>query len=60
MLPVMIILGWLSFWVLVILGWIFNVIALAKIISDPITGIMVLRAIGVPFVPLGSILGWFV
>lgn len=39
-----------------VLGWLFNLIKLAD--SDVLTGMVVLRAIGVIVVPLGSVLGF--
>lgn len=38
-------------------GWVHNVIALAN--ADAISGMVVVRAIGVPVAPLGAILGYF-
>lgn len=39
-------------------GWIANIVKLAGSSFDPITGMVVLRAIGVFFAPLGAILGF--
>ena len=40
-----------------VIGWIFNIIDLAH--AHAITGMVILRAIGVFVAPLGAILGWF-
>lgn len=40
-------------------GWIANLVKLIGIIDGGITGMMILRAIGVFLVPLGAILGIF-
>lgn len=40
-------------------GWVANIFKLAGSTFDPITGIVVLRAIGVFVAPLGSVLGYF-
>lgn len=37
-------------------GWIANIIKMIEIISDPVTGILVLRAIGIFFTPLGVVM----
>lgn len=41
-----------------ILGWILNLVKLFGIVNDPINGMFILRCIGIPFAPLGSILGY--
>lgn len=41
-----------------ILGWVLNIIKLFGIANDPITGMFIFRCIGIPFAPLGSILGY--
>lgn len=38
------------------IGWVLNLIALASMTS--VTGLMILRVIGILIVPLGSILGY--
>lgn len=44
--------------VFAILGWIFNVLKLIGSNLDPVTGLDVLRIIGVVFPVLGAIVGW--
>jgi hypothetical protein len=39
-------------------GWIMNIVKLAGIVSEPLSGMMILRGIGVVLAPLGAILGW--
>jgi hypothetical protein len=39
-------------------GWIANIIKLASSTFDPITGILVLRGIGVFVAPLGAVMGF--
>ena len=39
-------------------GWVLNIVKLAGSTFDPITGILVLRAIGVFVAPLGAVLGF--
>lgn len=40
-------------------GWIWNIIKIIEIINDPITGMFIMRCIGIFFVPLGIIMGYF-
>lgn len=40
-------------------GWVMNIVKLFGADFDPITGEVVLRAIGVVFAPLGAVIGWF-
>lgn len=39
-------------------GWVLNVVQVIHLASAPITGIFVLKCIGIPVVPFGAILGW--
>lgn len=41
-------------------GWVLNIIELAGMSFEPITGLAVLRVIGVFIPPLGAVLGYFV
>jgi hypothetical protein len=49
----------LSVWFLAILGWVMNIFDIVEMVNDPITGMFILRCIGVFVAPLGSILGYF-
>lgn len=40
-------------------GWIMNVVAVVHTINLPITGMFILRAIGIVVGPLGGVLGYF-
>lgn len=44
--------------VLGIYGWIANIVALSGSTFDPISGLVVLRVIGIFLAPLGSVLGF--
>lgn len=46
-------------WLLSAYGWVANIIKLLSVVNDPVTGLEVLRAVGVLFVPLGVVLGFF-
>ena len=43
---------------LFIIGWILNIIDLIKMDIE-LTGVVILKIIGIFIVPLGSIMGWF-
>jgi hypothetical protein len=45
-------------WVLGAVGWVCNIITLAQSNFDHITGLILLRVIGVFVAPLGSVLGF--
>ena len=49
----------LTLWLAAIGGWIANIVKLIGMINDPVTGMMMLRAVGIFAAPLGAILGWF-
>ena len=42
-----------------IAGWIINLVAVVRTVDLPVTGMFVMRAIGVFVAPLGSFLGLF-
>lgn len=39
-------------------GWIANIVKVVWALSDPITGMLILRCVGIVFVPLGVVLGF--
>ena len=43
---------------LAVCGWIANIVKLCSSFSDPLTGMMIARGIGVIFAPLGVVLGY--
>jgi len=56
--------GILGFFIIVALllvalaGWVMNIIEIYNHVNEPVTGMFVLRLIGVVFAPLGMVLGW--
>lgn len=40
------------------IGWVLNIVAVAQSSFDPLTGIVVLRCIGIFVPPLGAVLGY--
>jgi len=45
--------------VLGFVGWVLNIIAIYNSSFDPLTGLVVLRVVGIFVMPLGAIIGWF-
>jgi len=41
------------------LGWVMNVVTLFYHVNDPVTGMTVMRAVGIFIVPMGGVLGYF-
>lgn len=39
-------------------GWIWNIVKIINIGLNPITGMIILRVIGIPLAPLGVVLGY--
>lgn len=39
-------------------GWIANIVKMFAALSDPVTGMLIARAVGIFFAPLGVILGF--
>lgn len=48
----------LAFVIAGVTGWVLNIIELANIVGGDITGMFVLRIIGIVIVPLGAVLGY--
>jgi hypothetical protein len=46
-------------WVVGVIGWIMNIIAIAGSSFDVISGMLILRVIGIFVAPLGAVLGYF-
>lgn len=44
---------------LAIIGWIMNIVTIIAISGEPITGMFIIRCIGVIVGPVGAVLGWF-
>ena len=54
------ILLWSTVALIIGVGWAINIVELSKMSFDPLTGLAVLRVIGVFLPPLGAVLGYFV
>lgn len=52
--------GWLSMIALITFGWVLNLLALIDMNWALLSALHFARILGVPFFPLGSIMGWFV
>ena len=42
-----------------IVGWVMNIVEVVQTVSDPITGMFILRCFGIIAAPLGAVLGYF-
>jgi hypothetical protein len=49
---------WVGLLLTSVIGWVANIVALISIINGPVTGMVVLQAIGIVVAPLGIVLGW--
>ena len=45
-------------WVAAMTGWVLNIISIFGGTFDPLTGVMILRVVGIFVAPLGAIMGW--
>jgi hypothetical protein len=48
----------LAFYATMLIGWVANIVKLWHIVSEPIGGLFVLRAIGIFVFPVGSVMGF--
>lgn len=48
----------LGIWAVGIIGWVMNIVKLFGMINDPITGMAILRGVGIFLAPLGAVLGF--
>ena len=48
-----------ALWLLGIVGWVMNLVAIIHTMNLPITGLFIARLVGVFAFPLGGILGYF-
>lgn len=39
-------------------GWVWNIVKLCSMSFDPLTGLLVVRAIGIFVLPVGMVVGW--
>jgi hypothetical protein len=47
------------FWIVAIAGWVMNIVSIAGSNFNDITGLLVLRVVGIFVSPLGAVLGYF-
>jgi len=50
---------WIAVVVATLVGWVINIVELVAMPFDPITIEMIVRIVGVVFVPLGALMGYF-
>ncbi len=51
-------LGYIALWVAAIIGWILNIVQVVQMADESITGMFVLKCVGILAAPLGAVLGW--
>lgn len=44
--------------ILGMIGWIMNIIAIISTMAGPISGVFIVRLVGIIVAPLGAIMGW--
>jgi hypothetical protein len=54
-----ILIAWILIMLIACVGWILNIVSIFNSSFDSLTGILVLRVIGVFLAPIGAILGFF-
>jgi hypothetical protein len=45
-------------WAVAVFGWCANIYKLALSINEPLTALTVMRVLGIPFAPMGTVLGF--
>lgn len=48
----------IAVWVAAVVGWVANIVQVVPMINDTITGMLILKIVGIFAGPLGSILGY--
>lgn len=51
--------AWIGAWGACVAGWVLNIVRIFAMVDMPITGMFILRCVGVIVFPLGAILGLF-
>lgn len=46
------------FWLAVVVGWILNICQIVATFSMPLTGLLLVKIVGIFLAPLGSVLGY--
>lgn len=50
---------WIALILAGVYGYISNIVDIISMVNDPITGMFILRCVGIVVYPLGAILGYF-
>lgn len=45
-------------WIAFAIGWVMNIVQIVALVNFPITGLLILKCVGILVAPLGGILGW--
>ncbi|MDR6455518.1 hypothetical protein [Variovorax paradoxus] len=46
-------------WLLAVGSWIANIVKFVGLLGGEVTTMFIARMVGIPFAPLGMVLGWF-
>lgn len=51
---------WFALWAILLIGWVMNIVqVIGMALADhPATTLFITKCIGIPFGPLGGVLGW--
>jgi hypothetical protein len=49
---------WVLVWLAAIVGWVANIVKMCHHLSEPLSGMEILRMIGIIAAPLGAVLGY--
>lgn len=53
------VLGLIALLIAAAAGWVMNIAAIVHALSEPVTGMLIFRCVGIFVAPLGAILGYF-
>lgn len=55
----MAVLTWVIVWLVMLIGWVMNIIQVVDTFNiDAITGLIIIKIIGIVVGPLGAVMGW--
>lgn len=46
-------------WLLLVGSWLANIVKFVGLLGGEVTAMFIARIVGIPFAPLGMVLGWF-
>jgi hypothetical protein len=57
--PELMILVWIAVVAAGLVGWVMNIVTIVHTCCEPLTGMLVVRIVGIFIAPLGAVLGYF-